>query len=99
MQHMGAPQELIDDVVAKESGIPEVQPANLVTANVFFACATQWMFAGMAGVRTGLNYQAVDVRASKLPQYMALDEADQTWVWEGLQRMESAALKVWQEKD
>lgn len=96
---MGAPQELIDEVVAKESSMPEVQPANVVTVNVFFACATQWVYAGMAGVRTGLNYPAVDVRASKLPDYLALTTEDQAWVWEGLQRMESAALKTWQEKD
>lgn len=96
---MGAPPDLIDQVVAKESSAPEVQPANAVTVNVFFASSTQWIYAGMAGVRTGLNYPAVDVRASKLPEYLALPIEDQAWVWEGLQRMEAAALKTWQEKD
>lgn len=99
MQQLGAPQELIDRTVAKESGMPPVQPANEITVRLFFACATQWMYAGMAGVRTGLNYQAVDVRASKMPEYLALDVDSQEWVWDGVQRMESAALKVWQDKD
>jgi|VirMetMinimDraft_7_1064189.scaffolds.fasta_scaffold211047_2 hypothetical protein len=99
MQQLGAPQALIDQVVTKESGPPEVQPANQITAQVFFACATQWVYAGMAGVRTGLNYPAVEIRASKMPDYHQLSMEDQNWVWEGLQRMEAAALNVWNSKD
>ncbi len=53
----------------------------------------------MAGTRTGLNYQAVDVRAAKIPEFSALNLDEQDWVWEGLQVMEAAALKVWQDKD
>ncbi len=93
------PEDVIATVVAKSSGIPEWQPANIITATLFFACATQWTHAGMAGTRTGLNYQAVDVRAAKMPEFQALDLDEQNWVWEGLQVMEAAALKVWQEKD
>ncbi|WP_337840516.1 DUF1799 domain-containing protein [Rheinheimera sp.] len=99
MQQLGAPQDLIDRTLAKENGMPDIQPANHITVRLFFACATQWLYAGMAGVRTGLNYQAVDVRASKLPEYVGLDLESQEWVWDGLQRMESAALTVWQDKD
>lgn len=90
---------MIAQVVAKDSGIPELQPANTLTARLFFACATQWNYAGMAGTRTGLNYQAVDVRAAKMPELSALSPQDQEWMWEGLQVMEAAALKVWQDKD
>ncbi len=99
MQEAGAPQELIDQVVAKDNGIPDVQPANLIITRLFFACATQWNYAGMAGTRTGLNYQAVDVRAAKIPEFSALTLDEQNWVWEGLQVMEAAALKVWQDSD
>lgn len=99
MQQLGAPQALIDQVVTKESGLPEIQPANQITVQVFFACATQWVYAGMAGVRTGLNYQAVDVRASKLPEYRQLTPDEQNLVWEGLQRMEATALNVWRSED
>ncbi len=95
MKEMGAPQELIDEVVAKDSGIPEIQPANAITVSLFFAVTTQWNYAGMSGVRTGLNYAAVDVRASKMPEYQALSPEDRGWVWDGLQRMEAAAIRVW----
>jgi len=90
---------VIAQVVSKSTGIPELQPANAITARLFFACATQWNYAGMAGTRTGLNYQAVDVRAAKMPEFQALDLESQNWVWEGLQVMETTALSVWQEKD
>lgn len=98
MQEAGAPQELIDQVVAKDIGMPEVQPANLIITRLFFACTTQWNYAGMAGTRTGLNYQAVDVRAAKMPDFQTLNLEDQNWVWEGLQVMESAALGVWKDQ-
>jgi hypothetical protein len=76
-----------------------LQPANALVARLFFACATQWNYAGMAGTRTGLNYQAVDVRAAKISEFSALTLDEQDWVWEGLQVMEAAALKVWQDRD
>jgi len=99
LRQAGAPDSVIAQVVAKDSGIPALQPANTITARLFFACATQWNYAGMAGTRTGLNYSAVDVRAAKMPEFQALDLDAQNWVWEGLQVMETAALNVWQEKD
>lgn len=98
MQEAGAPQALIDQIAAKDSGMPDVQPANLITTVLFFSCATQWNYAGMAGTRTGLNYQSVDVRAAKMPDFQALDLDEQNSVWEGLQVMESAALSVWREQ-
>lgn len=97
MQEAGAPQELIDQVVAKDTGMPDVQPANFITTRLFFTCTTQWNYAGMTGIRTGLNYQSVDVRSAKMPDFQALDLDEQNWVWEGLQVMEAAALRVWQD--
>lgn len=99
MRLAGAPQDVIEQVVTQNNGAPEIQPANLITVRLFFACATQWNHAGMSGTRTGLNYGAVDVRAAKIPEYQALDLDDQEWVWDGLQKMEAEALKVWQDKD
>lgn len=98
MQEAGAPQELIDQVVSKDSVGPAVQPANMIPVRLFFACATQWNYAGMAGTRTGLNYQAVDVRAAKMPDFQALTLEEQNWVWDAVSVMEAAALKVWQEQ-
>lgn len=99
MREAGAPEEVIEQVIAKDTGCPQIQPANLITIRLFFACATQWIYAGMAGTRTGLNYQAVEVRASKMTEFLELDLEDQNWIWEGLTQMESTALKVWQSKD
>lgn len=94
----GAPQSVIEQVVAKDAAIPEIQSANIIPVRLFFACATQWNYAGMAGTRTGLNYQAVDVRAAKMPDFQALTLEEQNWVWEAVNVMEAAALKVWQEQ-
>lgn len=53
----------------------------------------------MGGTRTGLNYPAVELRASKNPDYASLALEHQELVWDGLQRMEVAALKQWQDDD
>jgi len=98
MRQAGAPEDVIEQVIAKDSGCPEIQPANLITVRLFFTCATQWIYAGMAGTRTGLNYQAVEIRSAKLPDFQALDLEQQNWVWEGLTQMESEALSVWRDK-
>lgn len=94
MKEAGAPPELIDSVIAKEAG-PDIQPGNDIIIRLFLACATQWNYAGMAGARTGLNYSAVAVRAQTMAAFIALDIDDREHVWEGLQRMEAEALRVW----
>lgn len=50
----------------------------------------------MTGARTGLNYPGVESRARTFPDYQALAPELQDQVWDGLQRMEIAALKQWQ---
>jgi len=52
----------------------------------------------MAGVRVGLNYPAVDVRISKIPDYVELPLPLQSDVWAGLAVMERACLTVWSEQ-
>ena len=95
MREAGAPDALIDEVVARDNASPAIQPANDIVIRLFFACATQWNHAGMAGTRTGLNYTAVAVRAESMANYKALDDDDREYVWDGLQRMEAAALEMW----
>ncbi|WP_039927788.1 DUF1799 domain-containing protein [Alishewanella jeotgali] len=63
--------------------------------HLFFAAATQWNYAGMAGVRTGLNYPAVELRASKVPDYASLPLALQSLVWDGITVMERTCLNIW----
>ena len=36
---------------------------NWAAVRLFVACATQWRFAGMNGVRTGLDYAGVEAAA------------------------------------
>ncbi|WP_339615248.1 DUF1799 domain-containing protein [uncultured Gilvimarinus sp.] len=77
---------------------PEIQPSNEITVALFFKCSTQWVYAGMSGTRTGLNYPGVESRARIFPDYRDLSIELQDRVWDGLQRMELAALKQWQSK-
>lgn len=95
MREAGAPEALINEVIAKNNSSPDIQPANDLVIRLFFACATQWNHAGMAGTRTGLNYAAVAVRAESMSAFQALDSDDREYIWDGLQLMEAAALEVW----
>ncbi len=52
----------------------------------------------MAGARTGLNYQAVELRANKVPDYVALTLELQDLVWNGIQIMEAECLTVWNQQ-
>lgn len=53
----------------------------------FLRCSTQWNYAGMAGVRVGLNYPGVETVLR-----LALPEAERAEVFAGLQVMEYAAV-------
>ncbi len=65
----------------------EVLPENWTIVRTFIRCATQWNYAGMAGVRVGLNYPGVDAVLR-----LALPEAERAEVFAGLQVMEYAAV-------
>lgn len=56
-------------------------------------CATQWRYAGMDGIRTGLDYAAVESVIR-----MTIPESDRTAVFEGVQIMEYEALSVFAER-
>lgn len=99
MEAMGAPPEAIEAATTGINTTPDIQPGNLMTVQVFFAVSTQWVHAGMSGVRVGLNYPAVEARCRVMPDYQALELDEQNLIWSGLQRMEKAALEVWRSKD
>lgn len=69
-----------------------VLPENWDAVLTFLKCATQWRYAGMTGVRTGLDYTAVDVviRMSEL--------ADPAKTFSQLQTIESGALEAFREQ-
>lgn len=58
-----------------------------MVVQTFLFCATQWVYAGMAGQRTGLHYPGVDTVLR-----LTVPRADRQRVFHGLQIMEYAAL-------
>ena len=71
----------------------EVFEDNWPALLAFLRCGTQWRYAGMDGIRTGLDYAAVE---SVLRLTMA--EEQRAGAFEGIQIMEHAALEVFHEK-
>lgn len=69
-----------------------VDPANWEIVQMFIRCATQWQYAGMTGVRTGLHYPGVEVLLRLLAP-----TADPAALFAGIQVMEQAALQAWHE--
>lgn len=69
MQAWNAPQEEIDQVRARIAERERAAPSpdecfpvyadNLPTVSAFLALRTQWVYAGVDGQRTGLNYAGV----------------------------------------
>lgn len=61
----GAPPEIRDRCEASEPPIETVGvlPEGMDAARLFLALSTQWRFAGMDGVPTGIDYGAVEPTA------------------------------------
>ena len=78
------------DAAADRPAEPQDFPVwadNWSTLRLFLAVQTQWRHAGMAGVRTGLDYAAIDV---------ALGARGEAWTPElldGIQAMEAAVIE------
>lgn len=72
----------------------EVWPENWAAFSIFACLSTQWLTAGMAGVRTGLRYEAV---------YPLIDRAassDEDWreLFADIRVLEREALETINEK-
>jgi len=89
----GAPPEVIQKMQAQKPQMPEIQPCNDFIVRLFFKVCTQWVYAGMSGVRVGLNYQAIAAGAESTPGYSELNAELKDMVWSGLQRMEKEVLQ------
>lgn len=68
-----------------------VHPDNWDAVRLFQASRTQWRYAGMAGVRVGLDYSAVQVVAGAKGIKMAAE------TFEGLQILEAESLRIFSE--
>ena len=78
--------------VAEEAQDYPVLPENWEAVTLFLKCCTQWRHAGMAGVRTGLDYSGVDVVMRRTD---IEDPQDAFW---RLQQIESEVLAALAEK-
>ena len=96
MAAFGAPPDVINRTLAAESaddGTVEVWEENWPTVQVFLALSTQWRreIPAMAGTMIwhGLHYPAVESTIRMMGLWRKAAE-----IFEGLQVMESAALKL-----
>lgn len=98
MRAFGAPAEDIEAVEAalqqqRDAAAAQEQQAfvvyhdNWLTVQTFLRCQTQWLRAGMAGQRSGLNYPGIEVVLQR-----TVKRKHQRDVFEGLQTMELAVL-------
>ena len=93
MRKLGAPDHIvkqyIDLRISKEQDV-EVLEQNWTAAQWFRDVQTQWRYAGMAGLATGLDYQGVESAARML----GYDVAE----FPRLKYMESVALRHYASK-
>ena len=73
-----------------QCGAAELWPENVPSALLFLACDTQWRYAGMNGVPTGLDYDGV--RA--VIELQAIPPNDRPGLFADIQTLEQAQLKI-----
>jgi hypothetical protein len=73
-----------------QCGAVELWPENVPSALLFLACDTQWRYAGMNGVPTGLDYDGV--RA--VMELQAIPPNDRPGLFADIQTLEQAQLKI-----
>ncbi|HEC91271.1 MAG TPA: hypothetical protein ENI55_06355 [Alphaproteobacteria bacterium] len=88
-----APAEIVEkwrrrSKTEKRPEVFELPAKHETTLRLFLAMGTQWVFAGMDGVPTGISYAAVEPAARML----GLDATAE--LFDGLRIMENAALEV-----
>jgi hypothetical protein len=73
-----------------QCGAVELWPENVPAVRLYLACDTQWRYAGMNGIPTGLDYDGV--RAVMALQ--AIPHADRPALFADVQVLEQAQLQV-----
>lgn len=95
---MGAPEQVIEDAerhaAENVSDDFELFEDNVQSATVFQRMGTQWRRAGMDGIRTGLDYNVVEM----VMRRCGVPPGKRNQVFEDVQTMESETLKVDVEK-
>lgn len=86
------PDDEIERILAQSEQTQDclVLPANWPALRLFLALDTQWNYAGLAGVRVGLRYEAVE------PVIRALPDLEQPYpeLFARLRLIEAAAVRV-----
>lgn len=86
------PDDEIERILAQSEQTQDclVLPANWPALRLFHALDTQWHYAGLAGVRVGLRYEAIE------PVIRALPDLDQSYpeLFARLRLIEAAAVRV-----
>lgn len=94
---MGAPPEVVEEARRKVEPKEEVcwvYEENWNSVLFFFACATQWLVAGMGGY-TGLNYPGVEA----VMNIKGIRQKARFALFDDIQTMEFAALEVLNSKE
>lgn len=73
-----------------QCGAVELWPENVPAALLYLACDTQWRYAGMNGVPTGLDYEGVKA----VMDLQAIPPEDRPRLFADVQVLEQAQLHV-----
>lgn len=85
------------NTTACKNAMPDIQPGNLATVELFFVVGKYWERAGMEAIQLCLDPVKVECRANKLVWYKTLTPLLQERLWDGLDIMENACLNAWAE--
>lgn len=96
-----------DDVLALfvENQLPDetedipVLPENQLPIELFICCQTQWQFAGMSGVRVGMNWQSMELAMKRNAEFRALDELAKDDVFSDLVIIERVVLSEFRKRE
>lgn len=92
MDHFQVSSELRERLrKRKDESHLDVLVENLPALQVFLDCATQWRYAGMSVVATGLEYPSVQV-VMNIHRTPSSERADVLW---RVRALEAGALKQW----
>lgn len=104
LKEMGIDEAEIDAAIREQQAIkqpdaiPDIQPANLLIASLFFSVSRYWCRAGMEAQPMYLDPAAIQTRANHLTWYQGITSEEKERVWDGLEVMENACLQAWAEQ-
>ena len=98
IQEIIAAQQGMNQRAEDANGLPEIQPANVLTVELFLRVYKYWHRVGMDATPMHLDPSWVETRAKKLAWYKKLSDNALERLWEGLDIMENECLAVFREQ-